>query len=425
MSRAGDNSVPRNDGVQRTEGRNEGLARNETVQRTEGAQRNDTLERTEAAPRSEAPPRGEAIPRPSQARTPVSSQPARSKGRIGRILKRFFYLALAASAVAGGVIAYRIFTAPALPEGFAGGNGRLEANQVYIATKFPGRIAEIGFNEGDTVEAGQVVARMDTSALEAQLRQAEAEITAARDRRNTALAQVEVKKADNDYAVQQADRSKQLVPTGAVSQQEAQLDVARAAATRAELVGAQAEATRALSSIDAARATADRLRADIKDATLVAPIRARVETRLAEPGEVLGEGGRVLTTNDLSDVYMYIFLPTEVAGKVPLGSEARIVLDAYPQYPIRATVSFLSPVSQFTPKAVETAEERYNLTFRVKLQLDKDRLRQYEPFVRSGLPGMGYVRTNQNAEWPENLQFKGVPENLLPTGAARVSGGPN
>jgi HlyD family secretion protein len=138
-----------------------------------------------------------------------------------------------------------------------------------------------------------------------------------------------------------------------------------------------------------------------------------VQTRLAEPGEVLTEGGRVLSLVDLSDVYMYVFLTEADTGKIPLGSEARIVLDAAQEYPIRATVSFISPTAQFTPKAVETAEERYNLTFRVKLQLDKARLREFEPLVKSGLPGMGYVRFDPNAQWPENLQYKEVsPETL-------------
>jgi HlyD family secretion protein len=140
---------------------------------------------------------------------------------------------------------------------------------------------------------------------------------------------------------------------------------------------------------------------------------------LAEPGEVIAQGGRVLSILDLSDVYMYVYLPERVTGKVPLGSEGRIVLDAAPEYPIRTIVSYVSPVAQFTPKTVETAEERHNLTFRVKLQLDKERLRQFEPLVKSGLPGMGYVRFT-NAQWPADLQFNpNIPANLWqPTGSA-------
>jgi HlyD family secretion protein len=330
---------------------------------------------------------------------------------------------LLAVLVAAGVAAWIIFSTPALPPGFAAGNGRLEANEIYVATKYPGRIKTILFNEGDTVEAGQVVARMDTSALDAQLRQAVAQITEAQDSRKVALAQVDVKQAEYNYAQKENDRSKQLVTSGAVSGQEAEIDNARMLTTRAQLVGARAEAVRGTSTIEAAKATADRLRAEINDSVLVAPMRARVQTRLSEPGEVLGEGGRVFSLADLSDVYMYVFLPESVTGKITLGSEARIVLDAASQYPIRAIVSYVSPTAQFTPKTVETAEERHNLTFRVKLQLDKTRLREYEAFVKSGLPGLGYVRFDRSAQWPQNLQFKSVDPRTLwnATGSGRAN----
>jgi HlyD family secretion protein len=328
--------------------------------------------------------------------------------------------------VVGGVGAYFLLRKPALPPGFAGGNGRLEAKEIYISSKYPGRIKDVLVDEGDTVEAGQVVARMDTTALEAQLREAQAQIKQAQDGRDVALAQVRVKQADYDYAARDAARSKELVGKGAVSQQEADLDNAKALAAKAELDSAHVSVVQTASAIDAAQATADRLQAEINDATLVAPIRARVETRLSEPGEVLPAGGRVFAVNDLSDVYMYIYLPETVTGKIPLGSEARIVLDAAPEYPIRTFVSFVSPVAQFTPKTVETAEERHNLTFRVKLQLDKNRLREWEPLVKVGLPGMGYVRWQTASQWPENLQFKQVPPGNLwtPTGAAPASNAP-
>ena len=198
------------------------------------------------------------------------------------------------------------------------------------------------------------------------------------------------------------------------------MDHAAALSSKSELVGAQSQEVQARQQIDAATATADRLRAEIKDAVLVAPIRGRIEKRLSEPGEVLAAGGRVFSVNDLSDVYMYVYLPESVTGKVPLGSEARIVLDAAPQYPIRAVVSFVSPMAQFTPKTVETAEERHNLTFRVKLQIPQDRLRQYEPLVKTGLPGMGYVRYAADKEWPDKLQSRGAPPANLwkPTGSS-------
>jgi HlyD family secretion protein len=349
----------------------------------------------------------------------TSFQQSEDRKEGGGPPKRTRYLIAAAIVVTAGVAAWLIFRAPGLPHGIAAGNGRLEANEIYVATKYSGRVKDVLFNEGDTVDAGQVVAHMDTSALEAQLRQALAQVTEAEDNRNVALAQVAVKQADYNFAAKQNTRSSGLVHTGAVSGQEAEVDQARMLASRAELVGAQADANRTLASIDAAKATADRLRAEIKDAILVSPLRARIETRLVEPGEVLAQGGRVFSLNDLSDVYMYVFLPESVTGKVSLGSEARIVLDAAKQYPIRAYVSYVSPMAQFTPKAVETAEERHNLTFRVKLQVPKQRLREFEPLVKSGLPGMGYVRFSSDTAWPKKLEGnRNVPKNLWePTGA--------
>jgi HlyD family secretion protein len=334
------------------------------------------------------------------------------------MLKKVILVAVAAIAITGGIVAWLILSKPTLPPGFAGVNGRIEAKQVDIATKYPGRIKEVLADEGDTVDEGKVVATMDTEPLEAQLRNAEAKIREAEDNRRTALAEVVVKKAELTYSDKQYRRSKELVVRGAVSEQEMDIDLARMETNQAALLGAQAQAVRTQSAIDAATAEAERIKAEIKDSVLKAPIRGRVQNRLAEPGEVLPAGGKVLALVDLSDVYMYVFLPEAVAGKVALGAEARIVLDAAPEYPIRAVVSYVSPSAQFTPKSVETAEERHNLTFRVKLQLDKNKLRQFEPFVKVGIPGMGYVRLDNSAEWPPTLQSKPVPEHLWkPTGS--------
>jgi HlyD family secretion protein len=338
--------------------------------------------------------------------------------------KKSILLIAGAVVVVGGGAAWLFLKKPALPEGFAGGNGRLEAKQLFVSTKYPGRIKEVLVNEGDTVEAGQVVARMDTSALEAQLRAQEAKIAEAQQNAKVARTDVQVKVAGYDYSNKQYERSRDLVTRGAVSEQEAEIDNAKMLGSKAELAGSKANVAQVQSTIVAAQAEADRLRAEIKDSVLVAPVRARVETRLSEPGEVLEAGGRVFSLNDLSDVYMYVYLPEKVTGKIPLGSEARIVLDAAPEYPVRAFVSFVSPMAQFTPKTVETAEERHNLTFRVKLQIPQQRLRQFEPLVKVGLPGMGYVRW-VSSTWPQKLQTKGaVPKNLWQAaGASDAPGG--
>ena len=320
--------------------------------------------------------------------------------------KKTLLIALVVIVVGAGV-AWWLLSKPKLPPGFASGNGRLEATQVDIAAKYGGRLKSVDANEGDTIEAGQVVATIDTEPLEAQLRAAQAKIKEAQDNMRTAQAQVRVKKSEVDYAEKQYKRSKQLVTTGAVSGQEADVDLARAEAARAALVGVQAQVVASQSAIDAQTAESERFKALIADNTLRSPIRARVQARLAEPGEVVAPGGKVLSTLDLSDVFMYVFLPTNVAGKLALGADARIVLDALPGFPVKAQVSYISPNAQFTPKTVETAEERHNLTFRVKLQIpDKEKLRAYERMVKVGTPGMGFVQLDPNAEWPKNLHLR-------------------
>jgi HlyD family secretion protein len=306
----------------------------------------------------------------------------------------------------GAAIAWWLLSKPKLPPGFAGGNGRLEMQQYDVSTKWPGRLTKVLVDEGDTVDKGQVVANIDTEPLEAQLRSQEAKIKEAEDNLRTAQAQIQAKQAEFAYNDTEFKRSQALVARGAVSVQERDLDRAKADASRADLLAAKAQASRAQFAIDSATAEAERLKAELSDYTLRAPLRARVETRNAQPGEVLGPGGKVLTLDDLADVYMYVFLPTESVGKVALGSEARIVLDAVPNYPIRASVSFISPNAQFTPKTVETAQERHNLTFRVKLQIPKERLREFERFVKAGVPGMGYVRLDPTVDWPPQLQWK-------------------
>ena len=321
--------------------------------------------------------------------------------------KKTLILIAALVVLVGGGLAWWFLSKPKLPPGFASGNGRLEATQVDIAAKYAGRLKTVEVDEGDTIEPGQVVATIDTEPLEAQLRAAQAKIVEAHNNLRTSQAQERVKKSELDYAEKQYKRSKQLVTSGAVSGQEADVDLARVESARAALIGVQAQVVASQSTIDAQTAEMERVKALLADNTLRSPIRARVQARLAQPGEVVAAGGKVLSTLDLSDVFMYVFLPTNITGKLALGADARVVLDALPGYPIKAEVSFISPNAQFTPKTVETAEERHNLTFRVKLQItNKEGLRALERMVKVGVPGMGYVQLDPSAEWPKNLHLR-------------------
>jgi HlyD family secretion protein len=309
--------------------------------------------------------------------------------------------------------AWHRLTGSDVPEGFALSNGRIEATKVYITAKYQGRIEAVLAREGDTIDVGQVLARMDTNTLKAQLRQAEAQIQRARDAKATAVAAVAQREAEVAFWRSDVDRDQRLVRTGATSRETYEAVYAKWKAGEAALQAAKSQVVEAQAAIEAAVADADRLRVDIADGILVSPRRGRVQYRLAEPGEVLAPGGRVLDTIDLTDVYMLFYLPEAEAGKVTVGAEARLLLDALPDVVIPATVYFVAPEAQFTPKTVETRTERQKLAFQVRARIDPALLRKYETYVKIGLPGVVYVRLDTAAAWPDRLTAR-IPE---PVGA--------
>jgi HlyD family secretion protein len=294
----------------------------------------------------------------------------------------------------------------ALPPYIASANGRLEAEQVEIATKYAGRIAVVLAKEGDMVDVGQVVARMDTVELEAQMRAAQAQVVKVEHEKTAAEAQIAQRDAERIFAKQELDRTTILNAQGHASNE--LLDQ-----RRSQFRSAEAGYNTAVASLDAAKATilsaqaeVARLQSQITDATLIAPKRGRIQYKLAQLGEVLPSGGRVFTLLDLSDVYLTIFLPAHDAGPLAIGDEARVTLDPIPGYVLPAKVTFVATEAQFTPKTVETAEEREKLMFRVKLTVDPELRGRYENQVKTGLRGIGYVRTDQKAAWPDKLTVK-------------------
>ncbi len=321
--------------------------------------------------------------------------------------------------------------------GFVSGNGRIEATEIDIATKLPGRVQDILVNEGDFVQAGQPLAQMQLDVLDAQRDQARAQYREATDAMASAKAQVAVRQSDKaalqavvgqreselDAAQRRLARSETLSREGAASIQELDDDRSRTRSAQAALIAAQAQVRAAQAAIEAAQAQVTgagssaaaaqagvaRVEADITDCLLKSPRAGRVQYRIAEPGEVLGSGGRVLNLVDLGDVYMTFFLPETVVGKVSLGSEVHLVLDAAPQYVIPATVSYVASTAQFTPKTVETAIERQKLMFRVKARISRDLLEKHLQLVKTGLPGVAWLKLDPQIPWPAKLSVN-VPE---------------
>ncbi|WP_456238220.1 HlyD family secretion protein [Methylicorpusculum oleiharenae] len=352
-------------------------------------------------------------------------------------LKSILTLALVGIAIATAAVAWWVLRPNGLQESMVSGNGRIEATDIDIATKIPGRIAEVLAREGDFVQAGSVLARMDTQTLQAQkaealaqvrhaesaLQTAKSVVTQRESEHNAALAVVAQHRAELNAAEKRLKRSQRLVGEGAMPEQEVDDNNARVLGIQAMISAAQAQVAAAQAGIEAAKsqivqaqaqieaikATVVRLQADIDDSELKAPRDVRVQYRIAEPGEVLAAGGRALNTVDLSDVYMTFFLPTAAAGKVALGSDIRLVLDALPNYVIPAKASFVASVAQFTPKTVETESERLKLMFRVRARIDPALLKQHLDQVKTGLPGKAYVKLDPAAEWPAELAVK-LPE---------------
>jgi HlyD family secretion protein len=389
---------------------------------------------------STAPVAPATAPPPSAPqRTPEKRKLARPPTGVRRVLLAVILVGAAVT----GYFVWKSLQPAKLPGGFASSNGRIEATEVDVAAKLAGRLKDLLVNEGDFVTAGQVLARMDTDVLKAQLREAEADLRRANkavETAQSAVAQRESEKEANVSLVAQRDaelvlarRRMERADKGtidlAISAEErdirragfygaeAAVKAAKAnvAAADAAISTAKSQVIEAEAAVVAAQARIQRIQADIDDSTLKAPRDGRVQYRVAQVGEVLPGGGKVLNMVDLTDVYMTFFLPEAEAGRVQLGAETRLVVDAIPQYVIPARVTFVADVAQFTPKTVETAAERQKLTFRVKAHIPEDLLKKYIRDVKTGLPGVAYVQLDSQADWPSHLRLRGPEDGPAPT----------
>ena len=209
-----------------------------------------------------------------------------------------------------------------LPDGIAFGNGRIEAVQVDISTKIPGRVSEILSAEGDLVQPSQKVATIDAAQLRAQLLRAQADVASAQSQVAAAEASIEQAKAQLILAELELDRSSRLVRQGHTSRETYDTRVSQRDVAKANLRAAEATLVSRQRSVDAALAVAQEIQTQIDDCILVSPVFGRVLYRLSEPGEVLGTGGKIMTLVNLADIYMEIFLPAAQAHRVAVGSRS-------------------------------------------------------------------------------------------------------
>lgn len=302
----------------------------------------------------------------------------------------------------------------ALPKGIVSGNGRVESKQVDIVAKEPLRIKEILVDEGALVEPNQVLVKLDTVTLDAELLEAKAKVASAQERVAIVNSAIVKQKSEVDLAKIEVERARKLLEENAGSQREFDVRKTKLETTTAALAEEEARMQTAKQEVEVAQANVATIQTRIDDATLKSPVRGRVLYRLAEVGEMLGAGGKALTLINLTDIYMEIFLPSQDAARIKIGSEARITVDYAQGRAAAGYVSFVSPESQFTPKQVETKSERDKLMFRVKIQLPQELVSSYIEHIKTGVRGVGYVKIDESAVWPAWLQNLVTPNNVPP-----------
>jgi len=331
-----------------------------------------------------------------------------------------------------------------LPEGLIQANGRIEGDHYTVASKVAGRIVRLMAHEGDWVEKCQVLLTLDdvqirarveqaqaaVEVLEAQLKAAQTDLATLKKtvplKIDTAISGVEHAQAVVVAAkakLEQADRDVlrygELVGTDAVSKQEkeksdlalkiakADYAVAKTMLTQAQKQLAEAELgwdrirTRECrvvaieAQLKQARAALSEAQSVLDDLTIHAPATGMITTRIADVGEVIAAGAPLFDIVDLDRLYLKCYVPEKQIGKLCLGLPARIYTDAFPDTPFSAIVRYISSTAEFTPKEVQTPDERVKLVYAVKLYLDKNPKHCLTP----GLPADAVIRWREDVPW--------------------------
>lgn len=284
-------------------------------------------------------------------------------------------------------------------------SGSVEATEAQLGFQVPGRIDTIAVAEGDRVTAGQLLARLDVTELEARRAQAAAQLAAAR----ALLAELQTGSRPEDIASARSAagaatdrfndaqrdlaRTRQLLEGGAVSQEaldkaQTAFDLARAqrdqAAQARQLVetGPRPERIAAQrAQVAQAEAAVRQIDATLANAVVRAPFGGVVTVKDREPGEVVGAGTPVLTVMNLGDRWVRIYVREDRVGAVRLGQAASITADTYPGKRYAGEVSYISSEAEFTPRTVQTAEERVKLVYAVKVRITGDAAVDLKPGV--------------------------------------------
>lgn len=353
--------------------------------------------------------------------------------------------AFAITVAVGGYLALeRWVLNSGLPDGLIQVNGRIEGDHVTIASKYPGRIQELPAREGDQVTKGQVLIKLDDAQTTARVEQALRAFEAAEAEVQAAHADLAVLNLDVPLAIEaagaevveykakvaksmavekearsDAQRFRELAEKDQATRQqweqaEMRWDVARReiAIARAGLAQAQkgsaqaelgwkrisakeAEVAALARRRDQARAALEEARSVLADFTITAPAGGTITTRMVDVGEVVSPGVPLLELVDLDRLYLKVYVPEAQIGKVRRDLPAKIYTDAFPDRPFDATVRYIASKAEFTPKEVQTPDERVKLIYAVKLYLTANPDHRLTP----GLPADAIIRWKEDVAW--------------------------
>ena len=302
------------------------------------------------------------------------------------------------------------------PKNVISATGTIEAVEVDVASKVAGQIVDLAVDEGARVKPGDLLATVDHATADIQLRQAQAGVDLAQAQlvllRNGARkediqqGEAALIQAEANLRVTQDDakRMRELIKTGSVTPKtrddaEARLTVAEAQRNAAadnlkklRQLARPEEIQAAEARLAQARAAAELLAKTIADCTIVAPTAGTVTHKAVEAGELVNPGSTVVTVSALDSVYVMVYLTEEEVGRVRLGDAVEVKIDALPDkaFPGRAfpgKVTFISPEAEFTPKNVQTKEDRVKLVFGVKVVIGNR-----EGLLKPGLPADALIR---------------------------------
>lgn len=267
------------------------------------------------------------------------------------------------------------------------GNGRVEAREVAVSAKFGGKIVELKVNEGDYVKKDQLLAVIDSRALEADIEAQKAKSNEILKQISAVDAEIKATNSDITFYTKELNRTKALIKQNFASQLELDKNNNALDKTKAKLNSLIANKNSLQASYKSLLATIKAQEINLSDMKIYSPINGVVLYKLVENGEMISNGSRMFIMYNPDDLYMTIYMPSENAGQVKLGEKATVKLDAYKNKTFPATITFIADNAEFTPKEVETQKERQKLVFRVKLTFDDNSNREAKP----GMPGDGYI----------------------------------